>query len=81
MTDSDLISRLQSDMQAAMKAGQKDRELLQMRFAEAMTQKEIGLALGVSQMQVSRLVRAVLEKLRAQMGVTVDEAREVVAAA
>jgi len=60
---------------------QKDRELLQMRFVDAMTQKEIGLALGVSQMQVSRLVRAVLEKLRAQMGVTVDEAREVVTAA
>ena len=52
-----------------------------MRFVDAMTQKEIGLALGVSQMQVSRLVRAVLEKLRTQMGVTVDETREVVSAA
>jgi RNA polymerase sigma-B factor len=59
----------------------KDRELLQMRFVDGMTQKEIGLALGVSQMQVSRLVRAVLEKLRAAMGVTVDDTREVAAVA
>ena len=59
----------------------KDRELLQMRFVDGMTQKEIGLALGVSQMQVSRLVRAVLDKLRTSMGVTVDENHEVSAVA
>ena len=36
MTDSDLISRLQSDMQAAMKAGQKDRvSTLRMLLSEA----------------------------------------------
>lgn len=47
----------------------KDLKLLHMRFVEDRTQKEIGLALGVSQMQVSRLVRSVLSRLRTLMGV------------
>jgi len=57
----------------------KDRELLQMRFVDGMTQKEIGMALGVSQMQVSRLVRTVLERLRGLMGVTVEPEHAAVA--
>lgn len=51
----------------------RDRRLLEMRFVDGLTQREIGLSLGVSQMQVSRLVRAVLEQLRQLMGVEVDE--------
>lgn len=46
-----------------------DRRLIQMRFVEGMTQKQIGQNLGVSQMQVSRLVRAVVTRLRGLMGV------------
>lgn len=48
----------------------QDCELLRLRFVEGLTQKEIGVALGVSQMQVSRLVRGVVEHLRDLMGVT-----------
>ena len=43
----------------------RDREILRLRFEEDMTQSEIGALLGVSQMQVSRLIRSALERLRA----------------
>ena len=42
----------------------KERGLLRMRFGAGMTQLQIGRRLGVSQMQVSRLLRATLEHLR-----------------
>ena len=41
--------------------------LLAMRFVEDRTQDEIGRALGISQMQVSRLLRATLHQLRQAM--------------
>jgi RNA polymerase sigma-B factor len=44
--------------------GERDRRILTMRFVEEMTQAEIGSRLGVSQMQVSRLLSAVLGTLR-----------------
>jgi RNA polymerase sigma-B factor len=43
----------------------REREILHLRFAEDMTQSEIGAALGLSQMHVSRLLREILIKLRA----------------
>ena len=43
----------------------RDREILRLRFEEDLTQSEIGSLLGVSQMQVSRLIRSALERLRA----------------
>jgi RNA polymerase sigma-B factor len=54
---------------AARDAGLDDREweVLRMRFAEDLTQSEIGERLGVSQMQVSRVSRAALWKLLAAM--------------
>jgi RNA polymerase sigma-B factor len=42
----------------------REREILRMRFAEDMTQAEIGQRIGVSQMQVSRLIRQSLARLR-----------------
>jgi RNA polymerase sigma-B factor len=47
-----------------------DRELVRLRFVEGLTQKEIGEQLGVSQMQVSRLVQSLLRRLRNLMGVS-----------
>ncbi|HVE99692.1 MAG TPA: sigma-70 family RNA polymerase sigma factor [Mycobacteriales bacterium] len=38
--------------------------LLRMRFVDDLTQREIGERLGVSQMQVSRLLQQILEQLR-----------------
>ncbi len=46
----------------------RERLVLQLRFAEGMTQAEIGERIGVSQMQVSRLIRQALAKLRACLG-------------
>jgi RNA polymerase sigma-B factor len=41
----------------------RSREVLRMRFAEDMTQAEIGECLGVSQMQVSRIIRQTIAHL------------------
>jgi RNA polymerase sigma-B factor len=40
------------------------REMVRMRFEEDMTQAEIGALFGVSQMQVSRILRQTIEQLR-----------------
>lgn len=45
-----------------------ERCLLRMRFAREMTQSEIGRELGVSQMQVSRLLSSTLGRLRSRLG-------------
>jgi RNA polymerase sigma-B factor len=43
----------------------REREVLRLRFAEDLTQAEIGEQVGVSQMQVSRILRAALTRMRA----------------
>ncbi|MET9885439.1 SigB/SigF/SigG family RNA polymerase sigma factor [Streptomyces sp. NPDC006430] len=45
----------------------RERRMLQMRFGEELTQAQIGAALGISQMQVSRLLTRLLAHLRASM--------------
>jgi RNA polymerase sigma-B factor len=45
---------------------QDERELLRMRFVDDLTQQEIADHLGVSQMQVSRRLRKVLDTMRRQ---------------
>jgi RNA polymerase sigma-B factor len=42
----------------------REREVLHLRFAEDLTQAEIGERIGVSQMQVSRIIRQALGRLR-----------------
>ena len=42
----------------------EDRELLRLRFAENLTQAELGELMGVSQSYASRVLRSVLDKLR-----------------
>ncbi|MER7822963.1 MULTISPECIES: SigB/SigF/SigG family RNA polymerase sigma factor [unclassified Streptomyces] len=46
---------------------ERDRRILRLRFAEDKTQAEIGAELGISQMQVSRLLSRTLTRLRAGM--------------
>jgi RNA polymerase sigma-B factor len=48
--------------------GERDRRILLMRYFRGMTQSEIGERLGVSQMQVSRLISRILTELRAGFG-------------
>jgi RNA polymerase sigma-B factor len=43
----------------------REREVLRLRFEEDLTQAEIGERIGVSQMQVSRLIRQSVSRLRA----------------
>ena len=43
----------------------REREVLRLRFEEDLTQAEIGERIGVSQMQVSRIIRQSLSRLRA----------------
>ena len=45
----------------------RDRLVLHLRFVEDMTQTEIAERIGVSQMQVSRILRSLLERLRDQV--------------
>jgi RNA polymerase sigma-B factor len=47
--------------------GERDRRILYLRFFEGLTQREIGRELGVTQMQVSRLLTRICETLREQL--------------
>jgi RNA polymerase sigma-B factor len=43
---------------------EREREVLRLRFREDLTQSEIGLRVGVSQMHVSRIIRGAVSRLR-----------------
>jgi RNA polymerase sigma-B factor len=62
----DLITR-QALHGAVSALTDRERAILRMRFVEERTQSEIGAALGVSQMQVSRLLAGILRKLRVSL--------------
>ena len=47
---------------------ERDRQILTMRFYEGLTQQEIAARIGISQMQVSRLLTGILNQLRTQVG-------------
>jgi RNA polymerase sigma-B factor len=51
----------------------RERVVLRLRFSEDLTQAEIGERIGVSQMQVSRMIRQALARLRA--GIDQDQER------
>ena len=53
------LSRLLSSLSA------REREVLRMRFTEDLTQAQIGAVIGVSQMQISRIIRQALARARA----------------
>ena len=48
--------------------GERERLVLTLRFGQDLTQAEIGERIGVSQMQVSRLIRQALARLREGLG-------------
>jgi RNA polymerase sigma-B factor len=47
---------------------ERDRRILRLRFVEELTQREIAADIGVTQMQVSRLLTRILGDLRASLG-------------
>ena len=52
---------------ALQRLAPRDRELVELRFTRDMTQAEIAEAMGLSAMQVSRLLRRILDELREQL--------------
>jgi RNA polymerase sigma-B factor len=45
----------------------RERDILRLRLLDGLTQTEIAARVGLSQMYVSRLLRATLERLREQI--------------
>ena len=52
----------------------RERKVLWLRFAGDLTQAEIGEQVGVSQMQVSRIIRQAIARLRAYASVQEEDA-------
>jgi RNA polymerase sigma-B factor len=52
---------------AVRRLRQSDREVLELRLSRGMTQSEIAKHIGVSQMQVSRILRRATDQLRETM--------------
>ncbi len=48
---------------------ERSRKIMVWRFYEELTQREIGERLGIGQVQVSRLLRSALDRLRTQSAV------------
>jgi RNA polymerase sigma-B factor len=46
----------------------REREIVRLRFAEGLTQREIAAAMSLSQMHVSRLIRRAVDMLRSSLG-------------
>ena len=46
---------------------ERQRLVLRLRYVDELTQGEIGDRIGVSQMQVSRILRGILDRLRADL--------------
>ncbi|MGO4341421.1 sigma-70 family RNA polymerase sigma factor [Pedococcus sp. 2YAF34] len=62
--DIDRMLRVDSVLHALHALTERERRIVHLRFVEDRTQSEIGEVLGVSQMQVSRLLSSILAKLR-----------------
>lgn len=58
VTDRETVSALLATLSA------RERGIVRMRFFESMTQSQIAAKIGVSQMQVSRILSSTMEKLR-----------------
>jgi RNA polymerase sigma-B factor len=52
----------------------RERDVIRLRFEDHLTQAEIGERIGVSQMQVSGVVRQAVTRLRALAGVEQNRA-------
>ncbi len=53
--------------QAFHHLSERDRRIIELRFFRGWTQEQVGEAIGVSQMQVSRLLRRILGDLRREL--------------
>jgi RNA polymerase sigma-B factor len=60
----ELIDQTVTVSAAARQLSARERKVLGLRFIEDMTQTQIAQEIGVSQMQVSRILRRALSRLR-----------------
>jgi len=60
----ELVDEQATIFSAAKHLPERERQILYLRFGEDLTQSEIATRVGVSQMQVSRLLRRSLQRLR-----------------
>nr|WSX48258.1 SigB/SigF/SigG family RNA polymerase sigma factor [Streptomyces sp. NBC_00974] len=67
------VENIQSLAPLLEQLSDQERRMLSMRFGEELTQAQIGAALGISQMQVSRLLTRVLAHLRTSMLADTDQ--------
>ncbi len=59
---------LKKDLRAAMEVlSEQQKQVIYYRYFEDLTQSKIAKLLGVSQMQISRLEKSALEKIRSRM--------------
>ena len=65
--DIDRLLRLRVVCQGVGRLSERERLIVHLRFVEEKTQSEIGAVLGVSQMQVSRLLTAIISGLRSEL--------------
>jgi RNA polymerase sigma-B factor len=65
--DTELVDARVALGTAVARLSERDRRLLYLRYFEERTQAEIGAVLGVSQMQVSRLLSRLLAQLREEL--------------
>ncbi|MCX4695171.1 SigB/SigF/SigG family RNA polymerase sigma factor [Streptomyces sp. NBC_01408] len=63
----ELVEDIQTLAPLLEELSDRERRMLRMRFGEELTQAQIGAALGISQMQVSRLLTRLLAHLRISM--------------
>ncbi|MET8755444.1 RNA polymerase sigma factor SigF [Streptomyces sp. NPDC004667] len=63
----ELVEDIQTLAPLLERLSERERAMLRMRFGEELTQAQIGAELGISQMQVSRLLTRLLAHLRASM--------------
>ena len=63
----DEVVSLLSLRAAVADLGDRDRRVLRLRFVKELTQREIGERVGVSQMQVSRILTSVYSRLRSSI--------------
>jgi RNA polymerase sigma-B factor len=54
---------------------ERDRTVLKLRFVDGLTQREVGEEIGVTQMQVSRILSRIFETLRTEVGEVPEIAR------
>jgi RNA polymerase sigma-B factor len=53
----------------------RDRTVQKLRFVDGLTQREVGEAIGVTQMQVSRILSRIFDTLREEVGEVPEIAR------